>query len=176
MGQLPTAPLLLAAMIVAAIFSGTAHAAFCLNGPGPHNVDTDGDGFADCEDNCPLQPNDQADADANGVGDACDCGLAVTPGSASSLSSAINNAADGCAILVPPGTYSGLSYDLDHEVSLFGAGATQTILQTSGGTVVHVRPAAGDVFVGGMSIDAPGNGGVTAERTIGWPNCHLLVL
>ena len=30
--------------------------------------------------------------------------------------------------------------------------------------MVHVRPAAGDVFVGGISIDAPGNGGVTAER------------
>jgi hypothetical protein len=35
--------------------------------------DADGDGVADAEDNCPSDPNaDQADADANGTGDACD--------------------------------------------------------------------------------------------------------
>ncbi len=36
-------------------------------------ADTDGDGFADCQDNCPSKPNPtQADADADGAGDACD--------------------------------------------------------------------------------------------------------
>ncbi|NIR35311.1 MAG: thrombospondin, partial [Actinobacteria bacterium] len=34
--------------------------------------DTDGDGFIDCQDNCPALPNDQADADGDGTGDACD--------------------------------------------------------------------------------------------------------
>lgn len=36
-------------------------------------ADGDGDGVADCHDNCPTIANpDQADANANGVGDACD--------------------------------------------------------------------------------------------------------
>ena len=36
-------------------------------------LDTDGDGVADCLDNCPETANtDQSDADGNGVGDACD--------------------------------------------------------------------------------------------------------
>jgi hypothetical protein len=37
--------------------------------------DADGDGVADAADNCAAWPNpDQADADANGVGNACECG------------------------------------------------------------------------------------------------------
>ncbi len=36
-------------------------------------ADTDGDGYADCQDNCPSKANPtQADADADGAGDACD--------------------------------------------------------------------------------------------------------
>ncbi|MDH3589936.1 MAG: thrombospondin type 3 repeat-containing protein [Gammaproteobacteria bacterium] len=43
--------------------------------------DTDGDGIADSEDNCPAQTNaDQADGDGDGVGDACDnCPTIVNP-------------------------------------------------------------------------------------------------
>lgn len=37
--------------------------------------DSDGDGFTDPDDNCPLESNiDQIDTDADGFGDACDCG------------------------------------------------------------------------------------------------------
>jgi ELWxxDGT repeat protein len=37
--------------------------------------DSDGDGVIDPADNCPRAANqDQADADANGIGDACQCG------------------------------------------------------------------------------------------------------
>ena len=41
--------------------------------PLPNAGDRDGDGRADCVDNCPAVPNaDQADTNGNGVGDACD--------------------------------------------------------------------------------------------------------
>jgi len=42
-------------------------------GPTPLAVDADGDGIDNPGDNCPLTANgDQADADANGLGDKCD--------------------------------------------------------------------------------------------------------
>ena len=42
-------------------------------GDAPADIDRDGDGIANNEDNCPDTPNpDQADADANDVGDACE--------------------------------------------------------------------------------------------------------
>jgi uncharacterized repeat protein (TIGR03806 family) len=41
----------------------------------PEAVDSDGDGWSDAADNCPLVPNaDQADADSDGTGDACEDG------------------------------------------------------------------------------------------------------
>ncbi len=43
-------------------------------------VDGDGDGVLDSQDNCPLIPNaNQADCDANGVGDACEPGSPCNP-------------------------------------------------------------------------------------------------
>jgi hypothetical protein len=40
---------------------------------GGTTLDTDNDGIPDISDNCPLDPNtDQADADSNSIGDACD--------------------------------------------------------------------------------------------------------
>ena len=44
-----------------------------LCGCGTPDVDSDGDGWLDCFDNCPNDFNpDQADADGNGLGDACE--------------------------------------------------------------------------------------------------------
>ncbi len=44
----------------------------CLCNAGS-STDTDGDGVADSQDNCPTIPNaDQADTDGDGIGDACD--------------------------------------------------------------------------------------------------------
>ena len=46
-------------------------AAFCCNGCS-RSKDMDSDGVADASDNCPATANtNQADADGNGVGDAC---------------------------------------------------------------------------------------------------------
>ena len=45
----------------------------CLEGVCQPPADTDGDGVADAEDNCPQIPNsNQADSDGDGLGDACD--------------------------------------------------------------------------------------------------------
>lgn len=42
-------------------------------GCGRVDIDTDGDGIMDCDDNCPFAANrDQADTDANGIGDRCE--------------------------------------------------------------------------------------------------------
>ena len=41
--------------------------------PQQPTADSDGDGIADVQDNCPQVANpDQADADHNGIGDACE--------------------------------------------------------------------------------------------------------
>jgi hypothetical protein len=52
---------------------GTATVLADMPGPPPPPVDTDGDGILDGADNCPTVPNaNQADADADNQGDACD--------------------------------------------------------------------------------------------------------
>jgi subtilisin-like proprotein convertase family protein len=62
---------------------------FC--GCGVADADADGDGVIDCVDNCPTVANpDQADADNNGIGSACDpnpCGLGVAGAGILALSS-----------------------------------------------------------------------------------------
>jgi Tol biopolymer transport system component/predicted flap endonuclease-1-like 5' DNA nuclease len=61
-------------------------------------ADSDGDGFADPFDNCPAVPNaDQADMDANGVGDACDAAHGPDVDS-----DGVPNIADNCQILANP--------------------------------------------------------------------------
>ena len=57
------------------LFVGTANPfyGFRLHLGQPPGTDSDGDGFADADDNCPLTWNlNQADLDGDGIGDACD--------------------------------------------------------------------------------------------------------
>jgi hypothetical protein len=52
----------------------------------PESVDSDGDGWTDAADNCPTVPNaDQADADSDGTGDACESSSCVTCGESLAL-------------------------------------------------------------------------------------------
>ena len=139
----------------ATLATAPLRADFCLNGPGWHNQSSDSDPIPDCEDNCPLIANDQADGDADGVGDACDCGRTVVPGDYASLASAIGGASPGCVIAVPAGAYSGTTPPLRlRGVSLLGAGAAATIISSPISISTHEE----SVFVGGVTV-----AGVTAE-------------
>ena len=52
---------------------GVLDAEELMNGTDPLKVDTDDDTINDADDNCPINANmDQADTDANGIGDVCD--------------------------------------------------------------------------------------------------------
>ena len=167
MGRLAVSPILVAlAVPCALILALPAHAGFCLDVPSGPDADTDGDGVVDCLDNCPLQTNDQTDVDSDGVGDECDCDIAVAPGDAASLRGAIDNALPGCAIAVPAGTYA-LSTNgpliFQHGVALMGAGAAQTILDPGGASypVVQTLQQDGDIFIGGATLTG-GERGVLA--------------
>jgi hypothetical protein len=65
--------------------------------------DADGDGVVNAEDNCPFAANpDQADSDANGVGDACD---SVTPppgGETDDDGDGVPNETDNCIAVANP--------------------------------------------------------------------------
>jgi hypothetical protein len=62
------------------------------------DVDSDGDGYLDSVDNCPLDPNpDQGDIDGNGVGDFCDLGFSDTDGDS------IDDMTDNCVDVPNPG-------------------------------------------------------------------------
>ncbi|MEM6377664.1 MAG: thrombospondin type 3 repeat-containing protein, partial [Bacteroidota bacterium] len=63
-----------------------------------NNIDTDGDGISDCEDNCINTPNPaQNDRDNDGVGDACDnCPDKKNPGQADADDDGIGDSCDPC--------------------------------------------------------------------------------
>jgi len=65
--------------------------------------DADGDGVADAEDSCPLQPGDPADSDGDGAGDACDaCPDVPDPDRADTDWDGLGDACDVCPAVPDP--------------------------------------------------------------------------
>ncbi len=94
----------------------------------PDPNDTDGDGVANADDNCPAISNvDQADADGDDHGDACDaCPMAANPGMA---------ACPATIYQVNDGTYA-----LDQRVAVSGAIVTGVLLSgTNNGFFIQVK-------------------------------------
>lgn len=91
--------------------------------PGTVVVDSDLDGIEDLADNCPGVPNrDQADANHNGIGDACEGAVLASPGGqpagagpitpSDSDGDGVPDATDNCPGIANPG-----QADLDHDRS-----------------------------------------------------------
>jgi hypothetical protein len=91
------------------------------------NIDTDGDGFLDHMDNCPLIANpDQADADHDGQGDACD----VCP-------SDLNNDADNDGICAGSGYLAPKTGDEDNCPNDSNPDQLNTDLHRPNGSIVN---------------------------------------
>lgn len=72
--------------------------------PQPLEGDTDDDGIADSQDNCPTVWNpDQVDRDGDGVGDACDnCPTVPNPDQADQDEDGLGDACDNCPLVFNP--------------------------------------------------------------------------
>ena len=81
-------------------------------GCGLPDTDSDGDGTADCIDNCPTVANaNQADIDHDGVGDACDnCPTVSNPTQTDTDKDGVGNACDNC-----PNNCNSLQKDADGD-------------------------------------------------------------
>lgn len=80
-------------------------------GCGIPETDGDFDGVPDCVDNCPTTPNpDQADADEDEVGDACDNCVNPNPDQADTDNDGLADGCDNCPTVANPGQ---ADFDLD---------------------------------------------------------------
>lgn len=84
----------------------------CPSISNPSQADADHDGIGDACDNCPIAPNpDQEDADRDGVGDVCDNCPGFVSGSTRDVDGdGVGDACDNC-----PGRANGSQDDADHD-------------------------------------------------------------
>jgi len=76
-------------------------------------IDTDGDGIADADDNCPTVSNDnQADTDGDDVGDACDDPVAIPT---DTDGDGVADEEDNCPVIANPKNESGKQPDDDED-------------------------------------------------------------
>jgi hypothetical protein len=122
-----------------------------------HVGDSDGDGVADSEDNCPGVPNpDQTDTDGDGKGDACDRCLTV------------NKAGSGTGMVIsdPAGIFYGGDCTEVYE------DGTTVALTAYSGVNSHFVAWSGDCDANGqVTMDAD----KTCTATFGWPVGGIIV-
>ncbi len=148
--------------------------------------DSDGDGFPDASDNCPLVSNPtQADCDSNGVGDACQSAVTLATGNMGAIGSGVTTSGTltGVASSFWPVTVTVRAvgdFNLATEYATFrlaGTTITTTLFQTGASdcpatpdTAVFVIPAKSwNAMVaassgGNMSVVITGNSLVSATQ------------
>jgi len=112
-------------------------------------VDTDGDGVVDVDDNCPFAPNpNQADTDSDGIGDACDTPPNQPP--------VVSNPGNRTGVVGTNANLAIIASDPDGGTLNYGAGNLPAGLSINTGT---------GVITGTFS--APGTSGVTVSVSDG---------
>jgi hypothetical protein len=119
-------------------------------GCGTPDTDTDGDGVADCLDNCIDTPNpDQADADGDGIGDACDDDQA-----GQSIPDDGGNAGDDQGTDSIDGNNDGIPDDQQDHVASFQTDSGDMITVVAPESVIVTATAAANPSPADMPSDA----------------------
>ena len=114
-------------------------------------ADTDGDGFADDLDNCPVTPNpDQADNDVDGIGDACDnCLTVANPDQADTDADGLG---DACTFVAP-----------DVGVVQQAAGPLEEVIQPAANTITVQKRGDGTTPLPGAKFGLWSNSNFTGN-------------
>ena len=143
-----------------------------------HEPDRDNDGIRDDCDNCPDDHNpDQADSDGDGVGDACECTVALDLVAVRFDSGRLEHWPDGVVLSPPPGGWHWTADDgaVAPVVSGFGSGlAMQARLEVQAAsrscTCVAIRGLVGPAVVGATTVCIEPNAvPYTLDVDIGYP-------
>jgi hypothetical protein len=133
-----------------------------VSAPGGGATDTDGDGIADDDDNCPTVANaDQADVDGDGLGDACDTN-SYAP--AVLLAAGDANGDEGDT-LSTNGSFS--DADGNATLTISKASGDGTVIDNGDGTWSWSLPTTDDGS-GSVTVDASDGEHLNASDTFNW--------